>query len=66
MTKLEKQLGLAVAFKRRKLGITQTALAKKVKMSRVMLTTLETGKKPVMARDALALMKCLNIKVSDL
>jgi transcriptional regulator with XRE-family HTH domain len=66
MTKLEKQLGLAVAFKRRKLKLTQTELAKKVKMGRVMLTTLENGKRPVMARDALALMKYLNIKVSDL
>lgn len=66
MTKLEKQFGTMVAFKRRKKCLTQTELAKKVKMNRVMLTNCENGKRPIMARDALSLIKFLKIKVTEL
>ena len=66
MTQIDLQIGYKIRTKRRKLGITQASLSKKVSISPSYLNLIESGKRKVNVDLLLKLANELNIEISDI
>jgi len=66
MTQIDLQIGYKIRTKRRKLGITQANLSKKVSISPSYLNLIESGKRRVNVDLLLKLANELNIEISDI
>ena len=66
MTQIDLQIGHKIKTKRRKLGITQVALSKKISISPSYLNLIESGKRKVSVDLLLKLANELNIEISDI
>ena len=66
MTQITLQIGYKIRAKRRKLGITQASLAKKLSISPSYLNLIESGKRKVNVDLLLKLASELNIEISDI
>lgn len=60
---LEKQFGKKVALCRRHLGLTQAALAQKLKVSRVTIANIENGHQRTMLEHALKLRILIGVEI---
>jgi len=61
--KLEREFGIRVSEKRRKVGLTQEQLAKKMKFSRATLANIEAGHQRTMLWHALRLRELIGVKI---
>ena len=59
---LYRRLGRAVADRRRELGLTQSAVAEKLGLSRASLANLENGRQRIMVHQLFALVNALRLK----
>ncbi len=59
---LYRRLGRAVADKRRRLGLTQSAVADKLGLSRASIANLENGRQRIMVHQLFALVNILRLK----
>ena len=66
MTQIDLQIGHKIKTKRRKLGIAQAALSKKISISPSYLNLIESGKRKVSVDLLLKLANELNIEISDI
>ena len=66
MTQITLQIGYKIRAKRRKLGITQASLAKKLSISPSYLNLIESGKRKINVDLLLKLTNELNIEISDI
>ena len=66
MTQINLQIGHKIKTKRRKLGIAQAALSKKISISPSYLNLIESGKRKVSVDLLLKLANELNIEISDI
>ena len=66
MTQIDLQIGYKIKTKRRKLGIAQAALSKKISISPSYLNLIESGKRKVSVDLLLKLANELNIEISDI
>ena len=66
MTQIDSQIGHKIKTKRRKMGITQADLAKKLSISPSYLNLIESGKRKVNVDLLLKLASELNIEISDI
>jgi len=66
MTQIDLQIGHKIKTKRRKLGITQVDLARKLSISASYLNLIESGKRKVNVDLLLKLTNELNIEISDI
>ncbi len=66
MTQIDLQIGHKIKIKRRKLGVTQAALSKKLSISPSYLNLIESGKRKVNVDLLLKLAHELNIEISDI
>ena len=66
MTQIDLQIGHKIKTKRRKLGIAQAALSKKISISPSYLNLIENGKRKVSVDLLLKLANELNIEISDI
>ena len=66
MTQIDLQIGHKIKTKRRKLGITQVDLARKLSISASYLNLIESGKRKVNVDLLLKLANELNIEISDI
>ena len=66
MTQIHLQIGHKIKTKRRKLGIAQAALSKKISISPSYLNLIESGKRKVSVDLLLKLANELNIEISDI
>jgi len=66
MTQIDLQIGYKIKTKRRKLGIAQAALSKKISISPSYLNLIESGKRKISVDLLLKLAIELNIEISDI
>tara|TARA_B100001123_G_scaffold426535_1_gene540811 strand:+ start:822 stop:2246 length:1425 start_codon:yes stop_codon:yes gene_type:complete len=66
MTQIDLQLGHKIRTKRRKLGVTQADLSKKLSISASYLNLIESGKRKINVDLLLKLANELNIEISDI
>ena len=66
MTQIDLQIGHKIKTKRRKLGIAQAALSKKISISPSYLNLIESGKRKISVDLLLKLANELNIEISDI
>ena len=66
MTQIDSQIGYKIKTKRRKMGITQADLSKKLSISPSYLNLIESGKRKVNVDLLLKLANELNIEISDI
>ncbi len=66
MTQIDLQIGHKIRTKRRKMGITQANLSKKLSISPSYLNLIESGKRKVNVDLLLKLVNELNIEISDI
>ena len=66
MNKIDLQIGHKIKTKRKKLGITQAALSKKLSISPSYLNLIESGKRKVNMDLLLKMANELNVDVSDI
>ena len=66
MTQIDLQIGHKIKTKRRKLGIAQAALSKKISISPSYLNLIDSGKRKVSVDLLLKLANELNIEISDI
>ena len=66
MTQIDLQIGHKIRTKRRKIGITQANLAKKLSISPSYLNLIESGKRKVNVDLLLKLASEINIEISDI
>ena len=66
MTQIDLQIGHKIKTKRRKLGVTQAELSKKISISQSYLNLIESGKRKVSVDLLLKLANELNIEISDI
>jgi len=66
MTQIDLQIGHKIRTKRRKLGVTQVGLSKKLSISPSYLNLIESGKRKVNVDLLLKLANELNIEISDI
>jgi len=66
MTQIDIQIGYKIKTKRRKMGITQADLSKKISISPSYLNLIESGKRKVNVDLLLKLTSELNIEISDI
>ena len=66
MTQIDLQIGHKIRTKRRKLGVTQVGLSKKLSISPSYLNLIESGKRKVNVDLLLKLASELNIEISDI
>ena len=66
MTQIDLQIGHKIKVKRRKLGVSQVDLSKKLSISPSYLNLLESGKRKVNVDLLLKLAEELNIEISDI
>ena len=66
MSQIDLQIGHKIKTKRRKLGVTQSDLAKKLSISASYLNLIESGKRKVNVDLLLKLADELNIEISDI
>ena len=66
MTQLDLQIGHKIKTKRRKIGITQANLAKRLSISPSYLNLIESGKRKVNVDLLIKLANELNIEISDI
>ena len=66
MTQITLQIGYKIRAKRRKLGITQASLAKKLSISPSYLNLIESGKRKINVNLLLKVANELNIEIADI
>jgi len=66
MTQIDLQIGHKIRTKRRKLGVTQVGLSKKLSISPSYLNLIESGKRKINVNLLLKLASELNIEISDI
>ena len=66
MTQIDLQIGHKIKIKRRKLGVTQANLSKKLSISPSYLNLIESGKRKINVDLLLKLANELNIEISDI
>ena len=66
MAQIDLQIGHKIKTKRRKAGVTQAALSKKLSISPSYLNLIESGKRKVSVDLLLKLANELNIEISDI
>ena len=66
MSQIDLQIGHKIRTKRRKLGVTQVGLSKKLSISPSYLNLIESGKRKVNVDLLLKLANELNIEISDI
>ena len=66
MTQIDIQIGHKIKTKRRKMGITQADLSRKISISPSYLNLIESGKRKVNVDLLLKLADVLNIEISDI
>ena len=66
MSQLDLQIGHKIKIRRRKLGVSQTNLSKKLSISPSYLNLIESGKRKINVDLLLKLANELNIEISDI
>ena len=66
MSQIDQQIGHKIKIKRRKLGITQAGLSKKLFISPTYLNLMESGKRNIDLDLLLKIAKELNVDISDI
>ena len=66
MNQIDLQIGHKIKTKRRKLGVTQASLSKKLSISPSYLNLIESGKRKVNVDLLLKLASEINIEISDI